>query len=73
MSSVAPDNTPGLQGTPELDELQRSRETPVTVETLERLTPPHYGQRSEIPVPDPGERPGAIRPANGEEETENPG
>ena len=54
---------PGPGGMPEFDELQRGQEQPPSVETLERPVTPYRreaGQR-ETPVPDPGERPGAIR------------
>jgi hypothetical protein len=49
------------EGVPDLDELQRGQEQPVTLEEVERLTPPS-GEHREIPIPDPGERPGAIHP-----------
>lgn len=53
-------------GAPDLDELQRGQETPPTVETLE--PPPQHGDRRyTAPVPDPGERPRAIRPDTGGE------
>ncbi len=53
---------PGPQGTPEFDELQRGQDDPITVETLEQA-PAVYGDqgRREVPVPHPGERPGAVR------------
>jgi hypothetical protein len=63
----------GGPGEPEYDELQRGQEKGLSVETMERLSPPHYGERREVPVPDPGERPGAIRVANGAEEEANGG
>jgi hypothetical protein len=44
-----------------LDQLQHGVETPPTIETLEGAPPPHHGERREIPVPHPGERPGAVR------------
>lgn len=49
----------GPNSTAQFDELQRGQESAPTVEMLERLTPSHHGERREIP--DPGERPGAIR------------
>ena len=59
--TIDPQNPrPGPQGTPEFDELQRGEEKPVTLETLEQ-TLPAYGERVEVPIPDPGERPGAVR------------
>ena len=60
MPSDPQNPVPGPQGTPEFDELQRGEEKPVTVETLQQ-TPPAYGERVEVPIPDPGERPGAVR------------
>ena len=51
----------GPNNTAQFDELQRGQESAPTVEMMERLAPPHHGERREIPVPDPGERPGAIR------------
>lgn len=51
---------PGPQGTPEFDELQRGEEQPITLETLEQA-PPAYGEGMQVPIPDPGERPGAVR------------
>lgn len=53
----------GPNGTPEFDELQRGVEDPPTVETLERAVSPLHPEQAarSIPVPDPGERPGAIR------------
>ncbi len=53
---------PSPPGMPELDELQRGQERPLTVETLERSMPGRYSGIREVPVPDPGERPGALRP-----------
>jgi hypothetical protein len=60
----------GRPGEPEYDELQRGEEKTLTVETMGRLSLPHYGERREIPVPDPGERPGAIRVETGGQEDE---
>ena len=51
----------GRNPTQELDELQRGQETPPSVETMEGPAPPHHGERREIPIPHPGERPGAVR------------
>jgi hypothetical protein len=51
----------GPSGQPEYDELQRGQDTPPSTETLERTAPPHYGEAREVPIPDPGERPGAVR------------
>jgi hypothetical protein len=45
----------------EYDELQRGQEAPLSVETMERLAPPVYGPKGEVFIPDPGERPGAVR------------
>ena len=42
----------------ELDELQRGQEQPISLETLERVPP---SERRGHQVPDPGERPGAVR------------
>jgi hypothetical protein len=52
---------PGPAGVQEFDELQRGHEEPVTLETMEPALPA-YGERAqrEIPIPHPGERPGAI-------------
>ena len=61
MADAKERSRPGLSGAPELDELQRGQERPVTVETLERAAPDVYKEMREIPVPDPGERPGAVR------------
>ncbi|MGV3724493.1 MAG: peptide-binding protein, partial [Actinomycetota bacterium] len=36
-------------------------ETPPTVETMEGAPSAAHGERREIPVPHPGERPGAVR------------
>jgi hypothetical protein len=47
--------------TQDLDELQRGSESPITLETLEGASLPTHGERREIPVPHPGERPGAVR------------
>jgi hypothetical protein len=57
-----------------LDELQRGHEEPLTVETLEQAAPA-YGEhvRREIPIPHPGERPGAVRIAEEPVEAEGPG
>jgi hypothetical protein len=51
----------GQNSTQELDELQRSHETAPTLETLEGVAPPTHGERREIPIPHPGERPNAVR------------
>lgn len=51
----------GQYSTQELDELQRGHETAPSLETLEGVAPPVHGQRREIPVPHPGERPNAVR------------
>lgn len=51
----------GQYSTQELDELQRGHETAPTLETMEGVAPPVHGQRREIPVPHPGERPHAVR------------
>ena len=51
----------GRNAMQQLDELQRGQEQAPTVETMERLGTPPHGERREIPVPDPGERPGAVR------------
>ena len=48
------------EGAPDLDELQRGQETPVTVETLEPAQPTYPTEQREVMVPDPGERPGAV-------------
>jgi hypothetical protein len=45
----------------ELDVLQRGEETAPSVEMMEGAAPPHHGERREIPIPHPGERPGAVR------------
>lgn len=58
---------PGPQGTPEFDELQRGDEGILTVETMEQA-PPVYGERVQMPIPDPGDRPGAVRIAPVEKE-----
>jgi hypothetical protein len=52
-------------GAEELDELQRGEEQPISVELLEKLSPKHVPEAAprEIQIPDPGARPGAIRPA----------
>ena len=62
----------GPNGTPEFEELQRSQEDPPTVEILERAAPTQHPEQMTrtVPVPDPGERPRAIRP--GEETTGAP-
>jgi len=52
---------PDQYATQELDELQRSHETAPTLETLEGVTSPTHGERREIPIPHPGERPNAVR------------
>lgn len=44
-----------------LDELQRGHETPPTLETMEGIPSPTHGERREIPIPHPGERPNAVR------------
>lgn len=49
------------QGAPELDELQRGDEKPVTVETLEPASRALANEAREVPIPDPGDRPGAVR------------
>jgi hypothetical protein len=51
----------GQNSTQLLDELQRSHETAPTLETLEGVAPPTHGERREIPIPHPGERPNAVR------------
>ena len=51
----------GLEGAPDLDELQRGQEQPVSVETMEGAAQTGYGDSREMPSPDPGERPGGIR------------
>jgi hypothetical protein len=51
----------GQYSTQELDELQRGHETAPSMETLEGVAPPIHGQRREIPIPHPGERPNAVR------------
>lgn len=51
----------GREDTQVLDELQRGTETPPTVETMEGAPTSAHGERREIPVPHPGERPGAVR------------
>jgi hypothetical protein len=48
----------------EYDELQRGEEQPVTVEHLEHRPAPEAGGQ-ETAVPDPGERPGAVRLSEG--------
>jgi hypothetical protein len=64
---------PGVPATPELDELQRGQERPLTVETLEGAAPTGYRRTREVPVPDPGERPGALRAGSAPPgETEEP-
>jgi len=62
MSMEQGSRLPGGYGPLELDELQRSQEQPLTVETLEGLVPATHGESREMPVPEPGERPGAIPP-----------
>jgi hypothetical protein len=47
-------------GAPDLDELQRGHEKGITVETIERMAPAHYGEQREMPIPEPGDRPGAV-------------
>ncbi|MCC2671391.1 MAG: hypothetical protein K0Q72_3862 [Armatimonadetes bacterium] len=51
----------GRNAAEQLDELQRGQETPPTLETMEGAAQPVHGQRREVPIPDPGERPGAVR------------
>ncbi len=53
---------PGPNGMQDLDELQRGEERPISIETMERTAPYRYGDNGprQIPVPEPGERPGAI-------------
>lgn len=65
------DAPPGPTGVQELDELQRSAEEQPTLETMEP-TLPTYGERGqrEIPIPHPGERPGAICIPSGKTEPE---
>ena len=58
------------EGTPDLDELQRGQEPPVTVETLEPAPTPYSTEQREVPVPDPGERPGAVVVGRGEGDEE---
>jgi len=48
-------------GAPELDELQQGEEKPVTVENLEPPAQALMNHGREVPIPDPGERPGAVR------------
>ena len=47
------------EGAPDLDELQRGQEQPVTVETLEPPPSVYPTESREVMVPDPGERPDA--------------
>jgi hypothetical protein len=62
---------PGPTGVQELDELQRGQDEPLTVETLEQAAPAYGEQgRREIPIPHPGERPGAVRIADERAEAE---
>jgi hypothetical protein len=52
-----------LPGQRDLDELQRGEEPAPTVELLETVNPNPGGERGqrEYPIPEPGERPGAVR------------
>lgn len=52
---------PGQDGSQVLDELQRGTETPPSVETMEGAQSAAHGERRGIPVPHPGDRPGAVR------------
>ncbi|HEU4754237.1 MAG TPA: hypothetical protein VFU47_14095 [Armatimonadota bacterium] len=52
----------------ELDELQRGHERGITLEGVERIPPRDRPERRGQPVPEPGERPGAVRVTNGGEE-----
>jgi len=52
---------PVQNSTQALDELQRGHETPPTLETLEGVVVSTHGERREIPIPHPGERPNAVR------------
>lgn len=63
MSMSHGEDTGAPPGSPEYEELQRGQEAPVTVETLERrLSPQNSGDQNRgTAVPDPGDRPGAVR------------
>jgi len=53
----------GVSGSEQLDELQRGQDPTLSTEGMDRGLPTQFGAQgpTQVPIPDPGVRPGAVR------------